>query len=279
MSYTRANRSRTVRALVLAAGAALIFSSVVNADPTASDPSNPTSPATTNPLSGPQVNNLRAPGATGNFGVNETGKGAALGHLKEGPIFRKALQEALGPEAPADIQATPDQKTKIEAILQQHGQEVRAYMAAHEAEIKQLRQEARPAARNANSTSSTTTNTPSTNSTTTTNAQNAQAAREKLKEIMQAAPQPEAMMNLVWQVLTPAQKTAVQARMELLNKEESKLRAERAADARLNRQTGNTTATTDGTTTPPVTPRRRRPPQNPDSPATPAPTSTTPTTD
>jgi hypothetical protein len=78
------------------------------------------------------------------------------------------------------------------------------------------------------------------------NAQNSEAARKRVKEIMEGAPKPDGMINQVWQVLTPEQKTAVETRWQALKREHAAERDQRMAEEVVARKKGEAASAPEG---------------------------------
>jgi Spy/CpxP family protein refolding chaperone len=182
-----------VLALVALAGLALSGSAFAQNAPDKNDT-----------LKGPEVVERRAPRAEGDFG----GGGPGFKSQKPGDgrammgAYRQAFGAVLGNDAATDLQASGEQREKIESIFREHAEKVRSYMEQHRDQIRTLRSgDGDENAKGAN--------------------------RQKIEELISGAPNAKDAFNQAWQLLSPAQQTAVKARLDEAEKRIAKEREDR----------------------------------------------------
>lgn len=89
-------------------------------------------------LGGPAVDDIQVPGGGPGFGGQEGfRKGEKRMPAEE---FSNALREALGPNAPEGVRASPELMEKLKAIQSEFRAQQRAYMEEHKDEFRKLRE-------------------------------------------------------------------------------------------------------------------------------------------
>lgn len=177
-------------------------------------------------LGGPGVQERNVPGAPGSFGKPGEMQRKASDRLPPGAI-RRVLEDAIGSESPEATRATPDQIKKIEDMVHDHEQQVRAYMEAHKTEIDELRRsagsmgEGRRRAKGPDGAPA-----PAAGAAEPSKEEQAkhEGNRQKMRDLMDAAPQQKDLITKIWAELTPAQREAADKE---LNKVRERLSQER----------------------------------------------------
>jgi len=89
-------------------------------------------------LGGPAVDDLKVPGRGPGFGGEEGFRNREK--RMSGEELSRALREALGPNAPEDVRASPELMEKLKAIQTEFRVHQRAYMEQHKDEFQKLRE-------------------------------------------------------------------------------------------------------------------------------------------
>ncbi len=207
MTHALCSRSPRSLALYLAiAGLAIGLSAAAHADQPA------------NPLGGPSVETKVAPGSNGTFGSG-AGSAKARGE-REIPAreFMRAVETALGADAPEGVRATPELEQKIRAIGSEFAAAQRAYMQQNREALAQMRQLERPAKKDANKPDA-----PGDESMKGTEPamsdEDRAALIERLREVRDKAPKAADAHTKVWALLSEPQRAAVQVKLDALHKE------------------------------------------------------------
>lgn len=201
-------------------------------------------------LKGPEVKERSVPGVVSTFG--QGGEARRMAERIPPEVLREALGVLTRDDAPPEIRATDEQKQKFTAITDELRAAVRAYMAEHRDELIELRREAnlsgraaqeldraigrrggagaaagdgdarrqrpqRPEEKGADAAA------PMTEETT---PEQQEAARQRLRELMAGAPKIEDYLTRVWEGLSPAQREAVEAKLDEYREREAKKREE-----------------------------------------------------
>jgi hypothetical protein len=212
-------RSRPASALVVALALLAGTSLPASADPNVA------------PLGGPAVSD-RAPAGPGNRLVRGAGndefKKDLADRLPPGGQLR-VLRSLMDDDAPAEVRLTDDQRTKIEAILTNQREQMKAFMDANKAKLDAIRAEAekdRP--RSGDAQNGETPRRPRANA----EARKNQDARSRVggepgaplpprgelgkrfQEVMKDAPKPQDAFDRAWVLLNPQQQSFVSAKLE-----------------------------------------------------------------
>lgn len=197
-------------------------------------------------LGGPKIQDRNVPGQVGAFGEKGELQKRASDRLPPGAM-RRALESAIGPDAPESVRATAEQREKIEKIVRDHEAQVRAYMDQHREEIEQIRKDAglgqgerrgerrgpgglegrapRGAGRPDGAP-------PEMNKD---DQAKADAARQKIRDLMEAGPKQSDLMTKVWAELTPAQQDATNKALDEVRERMKKEREDRYVRQRVGR--------------------------------------------
>ncbi|MFN7021219.1 MAG: hypothetical protein ACK4WH_07825 [Phycisphaerales bacterium] len=218
----------TTFALAFAVGA----SALAQPDPADRAPS---PPAAEPPLGGPSVTPRDVPGVQGQFGNSPEGTRRRMAERIPARVLRQALEAAIGEDAPADVRATEEQWSKIREIQRDFEQRVREFLREHRDELVELRGSIPPDSPAAEMLRRYGVNGQGDGGAPRRRARGADAppmdamderprrgtgeepspeTRERLRELFEAMPQPEQAMTLIWQELSPAQREAVDAKLE-----------------------------------------------------------------
>jgi hypothetical protein len=168
-------------------------------------------PAPADALKGPAVHDRDVPGVSGSFGEAGPEKRKMAEERIPPRVFREAMQPLLDDDAPAELRLDADKKARFRSMIEGFEGEVREYMKAHRDEVQKLRAEAgvkdgprgerggekggdrRPGAGLENASPE---------------------AREKFRALMEGAPKIEDVYTKIWAELTPAQRRAVDSRLD-----------------------------------------------------------------
>lgn len=214
-------------------------------------------------LGGPKVEERNVPGVRGSFGEEDRGRRGAMGDQLPPQALRRALESVIGPEGPEATRATPEQLDKIESIVREHEQSVRAYMQQHREEIGKLRREAGPRGnegdrpRRRGPESDRPTPPAGDDMMDESDAKQAdpaakeaeakrQTARDRMREIQAGAPKLEDAMTKVWSELNETQRQAVDERLDEVRERISQERQERYVDQRVRERGANPPGGPDG---------------------------------
>lgn len=211
------------------------------------------------PLRGPSGNDHSVPGETGRFGGGASGdkKDRAAQQPIRHPMFMKALDVLRGEQADASVRLTSDQDAKIKTIDEAFRKQAETFRTEHAAEVRGLVSQLTPedrrkfaqymglfggrdgagerakgdgakgggvkgggkAARRPDAT-------PQDGNDAMTDAKPdpaaAEAARNKLREIVEAAPKPEETHKQIFGVLTDTQRPVVEKEIERMRQEMEK---------------------------------------------------------
>jgi hypothetical protein len=218
--------------LIVAVGGVLGLAGSLRADETAM--------AQEPALQGPKVEDDAAPGVKRSFGE---GEGGAVRRMRLAPqALNEALEGVLRQDAPADIKATPEQAEQLKAIRADFRKQMAEYQRSQREEIAKLRREyasssgdkpaelmdemqdeskKAPAAGGGGRRIAA-------------GLENLdEAGRERLRKIMDGAPKAEDVYVKAWAILTPSQRTHVEASIEQFKAEAEKREAERYVEKRL----------------------------------------------
>lgn len=177
------------------------------------------------PLSGPSVTDKVAPGSHGTFGG-----GAEKSDKKRGeqeiphPAFMKAVQEAIGDAAPADVRATPELQDKIRAVSDEFSQAQRKFAQENRGELAKMRGaggkgKGQPGAEGGKPGGGEP------------DAER-EAMLEKARELRERAPKAADAHTKIWAMLSELQQKAVQVRLDAFKEEMRAKQNERYVESR-----------------------------------------------
>ncbi len=167
-----------------------------------------------NPLGGPAVNTNTVPGERGEFGG---GKG---GFKKEGPkeiphqAFMEAITLAVGPNAPADLRLSDDQRKQVTAASEQFTAAQREFMKNHKGEIDKLRTSSLKEKRTEGGKAAKKGDAESAMQPADATPEQRDAMMEEMRQLRDNAPKPGDVHKKIWAVLNPAQQAAVQVKLD-----------------------------------------------------------------
>lgn len=98
-------------------------------------------PEKTPPLGGPPVTERKVPGVVDRFGEGMDEQRARMGQ-SEIPhrVFVKAVGDALGPSAPAEVRMTAEQEEQLRALDREFSEKMRAFTVENRREMEELRE-------------------------------------------------------------------------------------------------------------------------------------------
>lgn len=203
-------------------------------------------------LKGPAVKERAVPGVSGSFGQSQEAR--RMGERIPPEVLREALSVLTRDDAPADVRATAEQEAEFNAVTDELRAAARAYMAQHRDELVTLRKDAnltgraaqeidraigrprgqgqsggpvggagRPERMKEKGAGENPGDAPVMDEAT---AQRQEAARQRLRELMAGAPKVEDSMTRVWAKLSPAQREAVDTKLNEFREREAKRREE-----------------------------------------------------
>lgn len=218
---------QSARRRLAAAGILLAASSLALADP-------PKAPPNQDPaLKGPAVSDRNVPGVEGSFGSAGGDKKRPMENRLPPRAFRQAMDAVMAPDAPENLRVSDQQREKFEGWFKDFEKSMRTYTQEHRNELARLRRggdgpdqappgqprdDMRPDGPNPAS------------------GQPPAASRERFREIMEGAPKIEDVYTKVWAELSPAQRQAVDTRIQDFRDRESEQRQERYVEQRLGKR-------------------------------------------
>lgn len=202
-------------------------------------------------LGGPAVEQRDTPVGAGSFGKEGNEQRRSSDRLPPGAI-RRILQEVVGDQAPDSTRATPEQREKIESMLREHEAAVRAYMDEHRAEIDEARKalgqgggprgqgragDGRGEGRGESRQEAKREQRKDVKNGEVSKEDQAKidAARQKVRELMDAAPQQKDIITKVWAELNAEQKAAADKKLDEVRARMSEERQERYVRERVGR--------------------------------------------
>lgn len=204
-------------------------------------------PAPEPPLGGPSVTPRDVPGVQGQFGNSPEGTRRRMAERIPARVLRQALEAAIGEDAPEDVRATEEQWSKIEGIQRDFQQRVREFVREHREELVELRGSIPPDSPAAEVLRRYGVNVQGDGAAPRRRGRGADSppmdamderprrgageepppeTRQRLRELFEAMPQPEQAITLVWHELSPAQRAAVDAKLEIYRERMARQREE-----------------------------------------------------
>ncbi len=159
------------------------------------------------PLKGPTVTDRGVPGTAGQFGTPVTEKKAREREIPH-RAFMDALHKALGADAPEAVRLSAEQSAKIAALDKAHSEAMAAFLRDNKDAGEVVRRAVRERAVKADKGKK-----PAQGEAAMTEG-DAVAMREKAEAIRAAAPKAADVRAQMWTVLSEAQHTAVNARLD-----------------------------------------------------------------
>lgn len=197
------------------------------------------------PLGGPEVSPREVPGVVGKFGEMSEGQRRMAERIPP-RVMREALKALNEEDAPEEIRATPEQMESFARIQREFEEDLRAYAREHREELEELRDmlpnggpaaellrrldggrgEARRPGRNADRRGpGDEMGEPMQDGERARSAREIpEEARQRLRELSEEMPQYEQAYTRIWEQLRPAQREAVEARLEVFRERMAKQR-------------------------------------------------------
>ncbi len=167
-------------------------------------------------LGGPKVVDQSVPDAPPpGFGNSADRRG-----MREIPMqaFGRALMEALGPDAPADVRATAEQTEKLRKMVADFTAAQQAFQREHRADLEKLRQLTGDGPRGRGDRAGDRRNPGDQPAPMMDEAERAQLT-ERARELREKAPQAGDVQKAMWAELNDAQKKAAQAKLDVIRKD------------------------------------------------------------
>ncbi len=207
-----------------------------------------TKPAADEPvLKGPTVKERSVPGVVNTFGDGQAAR--RMGERIPPEVLREALGVLTSDDATEDIRATDDQREEFRTVTDRFRAAMRSYLAEHREELIDLRREANLSGRAAQeidraigrrpgprAESDRQRSAPETrerdmesmaeDSMGEASQEKQDAARQRIREIMAGGPRIEDVMTRIWEGLSPAQREAVDTKLDEYREREAQRREE-----------------------------------------------------
>lgn len=178
------------------------------------------------PLRGPSVTDKVAPGGHTTF-APEAGGGRKRGEREiPHPLFMRALNEALGDNAPEAVRASKELQSKVKAISDEFNQAQRTFAQQNREALAKMRDEGRGAKKDAKNPK----DKPEADSMQEMNDEDRQAMMEQMREIREKAPKAADAHTKIWALLNEPQQKAVEEKLEIFREEARKRENEQYVD-------------------------------------------------
>lgn len=138
------NRSGGTQAWVVRAGWVGLLGAMTLGGGAALGQMDQTSPEA--PLGGPAVKDREVPGVAQTFGDAADGKNRRAVERIPARVLRQAMMEALGERAPEHLRLSDEQRRAVQSHFRDHETQMRDYLESHRAELNELRRKLPPEA-------------------------------------------------------------------------------------------------------------------------------------
>lgn len=178
------------------------------------------------PLRGPSVTDKVAPGGHTTF-APEAGGDRKRGEREiPHPLFMRALNEALGDNAPEAVRASKELQSKVKAISDEFNQAQRTFAQQNREALAKMRSEGRGAKKEAKNPK----DKPEADSMQEMTDEDRQAMMERMREIREKAPKAADAHTKIWSLLNEPQQKAVEEKLEAFREEARKRENEQYVD-------------------------------------------------
>ncbi|CAN5870548.1 hypothetical protein BH11PLA1_BH11PLA1_15420 [soil metagenome] len=208
----------------------------------AQPPDGPQPPPRPLPLGGPQVTDRVAPFSGGTFGGGkETDKKKAVGRELPHPAFMRAVHDAIGEGAPADLRVSAEVEAKIKAIDADFSDSMKSFAKDNREALQQMRQQGQGGKREAKKGgpgAGKPDGAPEMDPAGGPSDEQRQAMMEKMRELRDKAPSPGDAHTRIWALLNDSQKAAVEKKLEVVREEMQHQDNERYVQRRAQQKNG-----------------------------------------